>query len=47
MGGVQVARGWWWVFSQWERWGKTSVQTSSNRFLKPLIEGALTTEAGS
>ncbi len=35
------------VFSQWGRWGKTSVQTSSNRFLKTLTEGAVTTEAGS
>ncbi len=48
MGGVQVGR--WvggWVFSQWLRWGKSSVQTSSNRFLKTLTEGAVTTEAGS
>ncbi len=29
------------------RWGKTSVQTSSNRFLKTLTEGAVTTAAGS
>ncbi len=35
------------VFSQWGRLGKTSVQTSSNRFLKALTEGAVTTEAGS
>ncbi len=35
------------VFSQWGRWGKTSVQTSSNRFLETLTEGAVTTEAGS
>ncbi len=34
------------VFSQWGRWGKTSVQTSSNRFLKTLTEGAVTMEAG-
>ncbi len=36
-----------WVFSQWGRWEKTSVQTSSRRFLKTLTEGAVTTEAGS
>ncbi len=36
-----------WVFSQCGRWGKISVQTFSNRFLKTLIEGAVTTEAGS
>ncbi len=36
-----------WVFSQWGRLGKTSVKTSSNRFLKTLTEGAVTTEAGS
>ncbi len=35
------------VFSQWGRWGKTSVQTSSIRFLETLTEGAVTTEAGS
>ncbi len=35
------------MFSQWGRWGKTSVQTSSNRFLKTLAEGTVTTEAGS
>ncbi len=35
------------VFSQWGRWGKISVHTSSNRFLKTLTEGAVTTEAGS
>ncbi len=29
------------------RWGKTSVQTFSNRFLKTLTEEAVTTEAGS
>ncbi len=29
------------------QWGKTSVQTFSNRFLKTLKEGAVTTEAGS
>ncbi len=29
------------------RWGKTSVQTFSNLFLKTLTEGAVTTEAGS
>ncbi len=29
------------------RWGKTSVETFSNRFLKTLTEGAVTTEAGS
>ncbi len=33
------------VFSQWGKLGKTSVQTSSNRFLKTLTEGAVTTEA--
>ncbi len=33
--------------SQWGRWGKTSVQTSSNCFLKTLTEGTVTTEAGS
>ncbi len=32
------------MFSQWGRWGKVSV---SNRFLKTLTEGAVTTEAGS
>ncbi len=48
MGGVQVGRGGGvGVFSQWGRWGKTSVHTSSNRFLKTLTEGAVTTEAGS
>ncbi len=49
MGGVQVGRGGGevGVFSQWGRWGKTSVQTSSNRFLKTLTEGVVTTEAGS
>ncbi len=35
------------LFSQCGRWGKTSAQTFSNRFLKTLIEGAVTTEAGS
>ncbi len=35
------------VFSQWGRWGKTSVLNLSNRFLKTLTEGAVTTEAGS
>ncbi len=30
------------MFSQWGRWGKTSVQTSSNRF---LTEGAVKTDA--
>ncbi len=35
------------VFSQWGRWGKTSVQTSFNLFLKTFTEGAVTTEAGS
>ncbi len=35
------------MFSQWGRWGKTSVQTFSNRFLKTLTEGAVTTKAGS
>ncbi len=44
-GGKEGERGG--VFSQWGRWGKTSVQTSSNRFLKTLTEGAVTTEAGS
>ncbi len=36
-----------WVFSQWGRRGKTSVQTFSSHFLKKLTEGAVTTEAGS
>ncbi len=44
-GGIGKRGGW--VFSQWGRWGKTSVQTSSNLFLKTLTEGAVTTEAGS
>ncbi len=35
------------VFSQWGRWGKTSVQTSYNRFLKTLTEVAVATERGS
>ncbi len=35
------------VISQWGSWGKTSVQTFSNIFLKTLPEGAVTTEAGS
>ncbi len=35
------------MFSQKGRWGRTSVQTSSNRFLKTLTEGAVTMEAGS
>ncbi len=35
------------VFSQWGRWGKISVQTFSNLFLKILTEGAVTTKAGS
>ncbi len=35
------------VFSQWGRWGKTSVKTFSNLFLKTLTEGAVTAEAGS
>ncbi len=35
------------MFSQWGRWGKTSVQTFSNRFLKTVTEGAVATEAGS
>ncbi len=45
MGGVQV--GWGiremgrWVFSQWGRWGKTSVQTFSKIFLKTLTVGAV------
>ncbi len=34
------------VFSQWGRWGKTSVHTFCNLFLKTLTEGAVTTEAG-
>ncbi len=46
MGGGR-GKGGGWVFSQWGRWGKTSVQTFSNRFLKTLTEGAVTTEAGS
>ncbi len=36
-----------WVFNQWGRWGKTSVQTFSNLFLKTLTEEAVTMEAGS
>ncbi len=46
MGGVEVGRGkgGGGVFSQWR---KTSVQTFSNRFLKTLTKGAVTTEAGS
>ncbi len=36
-----------WVFSQWGRWGKTSVQMFYNHFLIILTEGAVTTEAGS
>ncbi len=35
------------VFSEWGKWGKTSVQTFSNLLLKTLTEGAATTEAGS
>ncbi len=35
------------VPSQWGRWGKTTVQTFSNLFLKALTEGTVTTEAGS
>ncbi len=41
MGGREMGRC---VFSQW---GKTSVQTFSNLFLKTLTEGAVVTEAGS
>ncbi len=33
------------MFSQWGRWGKTSVQTFSNHFLKVLAGGAVTTAA--
>ncbi len=47
VGGGGVGKRGGWVFSQWGRWGKTSVQTSSYRFLKTLTEGAVTTEAGS
>ncbi len=49
MGGVQVERGGGGVgvFSQRGRWGKTSVQTSSNSFFKTLTEGAVTMEASS
>ncbi len=52
MGGVQVGRGGGGreiggVSGQCGRWGKTSVQTFSNLFLKALTEGAVTTEAGS
>ncbi len=37
-----------WVSVQlMSRWGKISVQTASNRFLKILTEGAITMEAGS
>ncbi len=47
MGGVQVGRGGEGSSVQsMGRWGKTSVQTSSSRFLKALTEGAVTTEAG-
>ncbi len=35
------------VFSQWGRWGKISVQTFSDHFMKTLTEEAVTTEAGS
>ncbi len=35
------------VLSQWGRWGKTPVQTSSNVFLKALTEEEVTAEAGS
>ncbi len=34
------------MFSQWARWGKTSVQTFSNRFLKTLTEVAVAMEVG-
>ncbi len=44
MGGVQVGRG---RSSGFGRWGKASVQTFSNLFLKILTEGDVTTEAGS
>ncbi len=53
MGGVQVEGGgvgemrWGWVVRQRGRWGKTFVKTFSNRFLKTLTEGTVTTEAGS
>ncbi len=53
MGGVQVERGGvgtWGVgvsVQSMGRWGKTSVQTFSNPFLKKLTEEAVTTEAGS
>ncbi len=53
MGGVQVGRGWgvgesgvWVSVQSMGIWEKTSVQTFSNRFLKALTEGAVTTEAG-
>ncbi len=35
-----------WVFSKWGRWGKASVQTFSNLFLKAFLK-AVTTAAGS
>ncbi len=47
MGGVHMERGVVYVFSQWGRVGKTSVQTFPSRFLKALTQGAVTTEAGS
>ncbi len=37
----------WGMFSHWGRWGKASVQTFSNLFLKILTKGAVTTVAGS
>ncbi len=36
-----------WVFSQWGRWGRISVQTFFSLYLEILTEGALTTEIGS
>ncbi len=44
-GGWLVAKRGGWVFSQWGRWWKISVHNSSNRFLKTLTEGAVTTKA--
>ncbi len=36
-----------WNFSQWGRWGKTSVQTFPTLFLNIFTDGAVTTETGS
>ncbi len=51
--GLLVTHHLWWCLAEslhicvLGKWGKTSVQTFSSRFLKTLIEGAVTTEAGS